>query len=263
MRRTLIAFVAAVLCGLAYLTLVGSRPASEVVQTLGVLPLTPVAELRAGQELCEAPIALVEAVDAIGFNAVSLAQPTPRITVSLRDGAGGRTFMRVGLDPRSSLDADTVQVVRFDAVKTREYVKLCFTNEGPAKVRILGDRLGGPGDCTPSGRRADHVPVCRPGGVRPTITTAAAAVDGEPVEGDVSATFFRRGGERSLLQRLPAIPQRASRFRPAYVTPALWWALFAGWLVGLPVAVGFALSRALSARGRESAPRSPGSRRAT
>jgi len=252
-----------VLGGVAYLTLVGGRPVSEVVQSLGVLPLTPVAELRAGQELCETPIGLVEGVDAIGFNAVSIATPSPRITVRIRDEAGKRTLMRVALNPMPALDAGTVQVVRFARVQTREYIRLCFTNEGPARVRILGDRLGGQGGCIPSGRRADQVPVCRPGGVRPTITTAGAAIDGEPIDGDVSATFFRRGGERSLLQRLPAIPKRASRFRPAYVTPALWWALFAGWLVGLPVAVGFALSRALSARERAPGPRSPGSRRAT
>jgi len=130
-------------------------------------------------------------------------------------------------------------------------------------VRILGDRLGGQGECTPSGRQADQDPVCRPGGVRPTITTAGAAIDEMPVDGDVSAAFFRRGGKRSLLERIPGITERAARFRPAFVAPGLWWVLFAGWLVLLPAAVGYALARALSARERAAAPRSPGSRRAT
>ena len=57
------------------------------------------------------------------------------------------------------------------------------------------------------------------------------------------AATFLRSEERSLVERVPAVFDRASLFRPGFVHPVLWWVLLAGWLVALP----FGLARALSA----------------
>jgi len=232
------------------------------VQTLGVLPLAPVATLYAGTEVCEGPIALVEAVDAVGFNVASLSTPGPRITVRLTDETGKRTLRRETLFPMPVLDARALQVLLFDRIAGEQYVNLCFTNEGLAPLKIFGDMLGGLPQCTPSGRLAEAAVICRPGGVRPTLSPAIASINGLPLFGDISAVFFRRDGNRTLLSRIEAIPDRASRFRPAWVSPNLWWVLLGGWLVLLPALVGFAMVRALSARAPGSTPRSRGSRRA-
>lgn len=118
-----------------------------------------------------------------------------------------------------------------------QVLALCFRNEGPAAMSVYGDQLAGAAFCTPSGRQANAAPVCQPGGVRPTITTAVASIDGgHALPGDVAATLLR-DQPQSLLSRVPAMMERASLFRPGFVTPALRWVLLTRWVLLLPAAV--------------------------
>ncbi len=262
MRNAAIVFVLVVVFGVVALVSIGGSNATAQVQTLGVQPLIPLVDLQVGSELCEAPIALADDVDAVSFHVASLATPPPSVTVRIKD-EGGLTKRRGVLPSGAGLDARTPQVVRFPRLEGEQYIKLCFTNDGPGPVQIFGDRLGAPAQCTPSGRpAAAQVPICRPAGVRPVLSSATPVVDGQVLDGDVAASFLR-DKPRSKLALIPKMTQRAARFRPAFVTPGLWWAFLAGWLVLLPGAVGFALTRALSEPAPGAAPRSPRSRRAT
>ncbi len=225
----------------AALVFMASSSRTRQVQTLGVLPLGPVADLRAGQQLCEAPVGLDGDVDAITFNPATRAQSSPAMTVTVRaDGDRhvlGRGVLRAGFDPA------VAQTVNFGRVHGGQLVALCFRNDGPARMSLFGDQLTGSLTCTPSGRTAG-VSCQQTGGIRPTLTTASASVDGRPpLPGDIAADLLREQ-PRSLLQRVPALIAGASVFRPGFVGPALWWVLLAGWLLLLPLGVAYAAAAA-------------------
>jgi len=261
MRSALIAFAVVVFVGVLALAATGARTGTKRVQTLGVRPVVSLAPLPAAAELCEGPIALADDVEGVAFYVASIAAVGPPITVRVKD-EGGLTLRSGRLPSTLGLDARRPQVVRFPRLKGERYVRLCFLNRGPAVVKIFGDRLGGPPECTSSGSRVWQMPICRPAGVRPTLTNADATVDGVMIDGDVAADFVR-DEPRSRLSLIPQMTRRASRFRPAFVSPGLWWAFLAAWLVLVPGAVVVALARSLSEPGRAREPRSPGSRRAT
>lgn len=240
MPRIVLAFGAVVVVSVLALLLVGGLSESRQVQSLGVSVAVPVAELGRGQQVCESPVGLVGDVDAVRFFPGTPAPRSPAMTVTLRSADQrrvlGRGTLRPGFDPALR------QTVRVGRVSGGQLVALCFRNEGPAAVSVFGDQLAGPAFCTPSGRQSGV--SCAPAGVRPTLTTAVAAIDGgDPLPGDVAAILL--GDEpRSLLTRVPAMMERASLFRPGFVGPAVWWLFLAGWLVLLPAAAAYALRAA-------------------
>lgn len=232
--------LATVILGFVGLIVAGAMTANRRVQTLGVAVVLPVAELAKGHELCETPIGLAGDLDAVTFNPAAPPGETPAITVSLRAVVGGRVLGR-GVLP-ADFDPGLPQTVRLGRVHGDQLVTLCFRNRGPGPVSIFGDRFERLA-CTPSGRQANAPVICPPLGLRPTVAPATAVLDGTPVYGDVAATFLR-ADRRSVLGSVPAIAQRASLFRPAFVHPTLWWALLAGWVIVLPAGLVFALKAA-------------------
>jgi len=242
MRKGVTAVLAVAALALAGLLAGGLASRSRQVQTLGVFPAGPIAELRAGQQLCEAPVGLAGEVNAITFNPGTVVADSPAMTLTVRSTKDrqllGRGRLPAGFDPARP------QTVRVGRVGGGQFVALCFRNEGPARVRIFGDQLTGTSICTPSGRDARNPVICRPGGVRPTLTTAVASVDGGPPLGGDPAALLLRDEPRSLLARVPDMTRRASLFRPGFVTPAVWWVLLAGWVLLVPAAIALALSAA-------------------
>lgn len=235
--RTLLSFAVVLALGLAGLLVVGLTTRDDRSQTLGVAVAGPVAGLRAGDAACQRPIGLADDVDRVEFNPGTQARVTPPIRVTIRElPAGpvlGSGLLQGGYDPRRS------QTVDVGHVRRGPEVELCFRNLGPASVDLFGDTLYGVFCTATSGSRRAPL-VCKPGGVRPTISTSQTFVHGQPLRGDIAAVFHRRDA-RSLLARVPLMVARGALFRPGFVSQGFWWAMIALWLVGLPLLVAGAI----------------------
>lgn len=234
------ALLAVLLVGVLGLLAVAVTRESAQVQTLGVAPAGSIAELRPGQELCQTPVGVSDGFDAVVFNPGSASRRTPAIDVAVRAAGGGAVLGRGRL--AAGFDRTQAQTVPVGEVRGDRLVDLCFRNRGPARAEIYGDVATGV-FCTMEGRVAARPIACAPGRVRPTTTTSAAELDGRPLEGDTAAVLVR-DEPRSLLARAPLVAERASIFRPAFVTPALWWVLVAAVLVLVPAGLVAALRAA-------------------
>lgn len=237
MRSSLLALLGVVVVGVVAILFIGAVKGDRVAQTLGVAPVGPIAQLSAGDELCQRPIVLASDLDAVRFTLDTTAKPTPPVTVTLRSLSDRRVFGSGRLE--AGYDVRDRQTVRVGHVAAGPDTQLCFRNEGPARVSLYGDDLNASG-CTPAGGRTGT--RCVPGTIRPTLSTSAPFVDGMPLGSDVSAVFVR-DESRSLLSQVPDMLRRASLFRPGFVTPALWWLLIAAWLLGAPAGLAYALRR--------------------
>lgn len=240
MRKPILAFFAVVTCGILLLLLVGVTKHDPLAQTLGDAPAGPVVQLEPGQEVCQQPIGLADRVDKVEFNPGTEAGHPPAVDVTLRSYHGNRVLGR-GVVP-AGFDVSKPQAVSVGHVRAGQVVKLCFRNAGArARVGIWGDVLNG-ALCTPTGGRVYSI-ACQPGQVRPTISTSAAFFKGAPLPGDVAAVFLR-DKPRSLLTRLPLMLERASIFKPHFVTAGMWWLFIALWLVAVPALLAYAVTRA-------------------
>ncbi len=237
MRKLAAVMLAVVACGVAALGLIGVIKRDRFAQTLGVAPVGPVAELKPGEEVCQRPIGLADDVHRVQFYPGTEVARPPAVAVTLRslrrDQVLGRGTVPAGFDVTSA------QTVRIGRVASGQQVELCFRNQGPGRIGIWGDVLSG-ALCTPGGGRVPSV-ACVPGRVRPTISTSGAFLHGQALPGDVAAVFLR-DRPRSLLARVPLMMERASLFRPGFVTPTLWWVLLVAWLVLVPGSLAYALA---------------------
>ena len=236
--KPVIAFAVVVLVGIALVLVTAATKRDAAAQTLGDDAIGPIAVLKKGQEVCQMPIGLADDVERVEFNPGTPARHAPAIDVTLRTYHGNRVVGR-GLLP-AGYDVAKPQTVSVGHVASGQLIKLCFRNAGPARVAIYGDLLSG-ALCTPT---AGHLlgAVCVPGSVRPTLSTSAPYIKGKELPGDLAATFLHNRSS-SLLSRLSKMMDRASLFRPAFVTPALWWTLIGFWLLLVPLMLGFAISR--------------------
>jgi hypothetical protein len=246
MRSAVLAFLVVGLVGLLALGVRATTSTSDRVQTLGVAPAGPVAPLARGQEVCQTPVGLSGAIDAVEFNPGSEGRRTPGLRVEVRAARDGRVLGRGRLP--AGFDRTRPQTVRVGEVAGDQLVSLCVRNLGPARAVVFGDVPTGL-YCTPSGRTVSPQAIaCAPGRVRPTVTTSEARVGRRALEGDL-AMVLRRDEPRSLLARVPTVFERASLFRPAFVGPGLWWALAALVLLAAPVLLVVALRAATRADG--------------
>jgi hypothetical protein len=182
-------------------------------------------------------VGVSDAFDAVVFNPGSAARRTPAFDVVVREAGGGPVLGRGRLE--AGFDRTQAQTVAVGEVRGDRLVDLCFRNRGPSRAEVYGDVATGV-FCTFTGRLAARPIACAPGRVRPTTTTSAAELDGRPLEGDAAALLVR-DEPRSLLARAPLVAERASLFRPAFVTPGLWWVLLAAVLALAPLGLVAAL----------------------
>jgi hypothetical protein len=250
--KPLIAFAVVVLVGIALVLVTAVTKRDAAAQTLGDDAIGPIALLKKGQEVCQKPIGLADDVERVEFNPGTPAHHPPAIDVTIRTYHGNRVLGR-GLLP-AGYDVAKPQTVSVGHVASGQLTELCFRNRGPARVAIYGDLLWG-ALCTPT---AGHLlgAVCVPGSVRPTLSTSAPYMKGKELPGDLAAIFLHNRSS-SLFARLPKMLDRASLFRPAFVTPALWWVLIALWLLFVPAMLGFAVWR-ISRGDDDGAPRASG-----
>jgi hypothetical protein len=111
-------------------------------------------------------------------------------------------------------------VVAVGRVHTDAPMQLCLVNEGGRPVTAIGQA-----------------------GVASPVTSAT--LNGDPVDADI--TFNLRDDGTWLAGRLPAIAERASRFRAGWVTPGVYLVLALAIAVGAPLLLARGLARAEAA----------------
>lgn len=241
--RSAALFLAIVALGIAGLTVLASGDERHVVQTTGVLVIAPVAGIAPGSEACQEPIVTVDDVSAVGFN-IGAATPTPRLSVLVRD-AESRSVVSRGTIPEG-FDAGALVVADLQpAVPAESPVAVCLRNHSTAGIHAL---VYGDDAQTDLCEVFPGSLACRWRFAHPTSTTSQARVGGVEVPGTMNVVMLRKPGE-SVLSQVGKVWDRASTFRPGFVTPVLWWLLLALALLAVPLLVAASL-RALAAPGR-------------
>jgi hypothetical protein len=220
----------ALVLGFVALLLGGALTRSRQVQTLGVLPVAPVAPLRDGDQTCERDVTLAEPFTGVRFIANTFGGRGPGLAVSVRAHSGrllGSGRVRSGWIETEGVMKD----VRVGRVEPASGISICVRNRGPGRTWIWGDSFS----ASKHGTRFS---------VRPTIAPAYATVRGKRAgDADLSMAFTVRE-PRSLLTRLPGMFRHAALFRPWFVGAWLFWALLAAMVLGAPLLLRAALARA-------------------
>jgi hypothetical protein len=245
-RRAATALVIAVLvlAGVIAMLIAGAGESSRTVISEGVSPVYPVVPIPVGSVACQTPFGPTESFDSIHFNVGAFGKPGPGLAVSVVDeGSGaelGWAHVRPGwVDNGSAKDLDVGRIA------PGSEIGICIRNEGPVRAYVYGDYYHGAFGKGPLG-------------VTPTNSTNAAEVDGMPLEGDM-ALQLRTDKPRSVLSRAPALFDHLGTFKPPFVGPWTFWLLAVLVLVGAPLALWAALSRAGDGDGSPASRRYPDS----
>jgi len=223
MRRAVLGFAGALAVGLAALVAVGLAQGSSLVYSDGVSPTIVAAELKHGDRACQAPLQPPEGAtfDRVGFFVATYGRPGPAIAVHVADADTGRRLGEGRLaGGYPDLLTDKEHVVPVGRIETDAPLRVCFANEGPRRVAIIGQ----PGVASPS---------------------TSATIDGQAAETDLTVNL--RTEDRSLIALLPDIAERASLFRAGWVTPVAYLLLAIAILIGAPLLLARGIGRAAAA----------------
>lgn len=216
MRSVIVGWVVVVLA----LVVVAATVTSEKAFSTGVVSAGPIVRLGPGEEVCQTPV--VAPPGSEGFDAVRI----PVGTYARGDGAP--LDVRVAAENGDVLGRgrlaggypDVVQQptqrVEVGEVRSSGPLSVCFKNRGDTSVA-----LGGSSDAA--------------------ARTSSALRDDQPAGADLAVDLL--GPERSVLSRLPSLLERASLWRPGWVSR---WTLLA---LGLLLAVGVPLLLRAALRG--------------
>lgn len=217
-------FAAVMAVGLVALVAVSLTQRSSLVYSLGVNPGPGAAQLGPGVRACQGPVRVPSgaAFDHVGFLLTPVGESTLPVRVEVREADGGRTLASGTLEPRyAAFDPShpREELVDVGRVQTDDPIELC----------LVGDPDGEGG----------AVVIGQAGIASPTTS---ATLDGKPIAGDLA--FDLRTHDRSLAALLPDMADRASQFRAGWVTPWVYLVLALAILVGAPLLLARALSRA-------------------
>lgn len=242
MRESRIAFATVVAAAILVALLLAANDRRGVVQTTGAIITRPIARLSPDQRVCQRPLIALDEIAAVRFNPATLGGPTA-ILVEITDAGGARVLARGRV--AEGFDQQAGVVARLDRpVPAGQRIGVCFRNRGPGGLDVYGDD-GVTSQCVLA---PDSIP-CVYRLPHPISSTSSLFIDGRPAPGTVAATFLRAQPE-TVLAQVSEIFDRASTFRPGFVTPALWWALVVLLLVGGPAAVLWGLGDRNRAAGR-------------
>jgi hypothetical protein len=228
--RIVAGFGGALALGFVALLLAGALTRTHQLQTLGVLPIYPLAPLEPGQQTCEHEIALAQPIEAVHLNAGSFTGAAGPVAVTVRSGSG--RLLGSGRSPRG-FRHNGPRVVPVGRVDTPAPVTVCLRNVSAAKLWVFGDSF------TQSVRDAIA-------GVRPTVTPGYSTLHGKRNgDADLSLTFTGRE-PRSLLARIPSVFRHASLFRPPLVGAWTFWVLLVLMVLVAPLLLVRAMLRAAS-----------------
>lgn len=182
------------------------KPRVFVTGGNGVRALSFIATVPAGHSLCADDVAIPAETSGIQFALAPAATPTTaRVTVK----AGART-LRASLVDVSVFDR---QIAWFPAIREPTEATVCI-RAGKADVIVAGA----------AGLQSNDVPL---------------RLAGESLDARLSMLFFpKQGTRRSLAEQWSAVMDRASVFRPGFVTSSVLWFVL---LVALPAAIGVSI----------------------
>jgi len=224
-RPSTLAFVLVVLAA-GSLCLAGSLVKRSGSFSLGVVPSTPVLELRPDATLCQGPIDAVDAFDRVALKIGTFMRPGQPLDVLVRD-ARTRAALARGSLPGGYAD-NREQTVAVGRVGASRLIRVCVTNRGSRRIVAYG-----------SGSAA-HVP-------------SRATIDGKARDADPALRFLR-DRPRSLLELAPAMVQRATLFGPSWLAPWMLWSLLAAVTLAVAGLLSVALVRAAQPSGTPAAP---------
>jgi hypothetical protein len=226
-RATALSIAVVVLLGVGALLVTGAGKHTHLVQTTAVNPVYPVAPLRAGATVCQAPLGTAEPFDRVQFNAGTLGRPGPPLAVSVTDQSTGAEI-GWGRQQPGWVDNGVPREIHVGTIEGGPRIGVCVRNLGRTTAYLYGDYYHGKG-------------VKGPLGVTPTNSTVVAAVDGVIIEGDLAMSFYS-AKEHSALSWIPAIFRHAAAFKPPFVGAWTFWLLALLALIGAPLALWAALT---------------------
>lgn len=226
MRESRIAFGVLVTIALVSAITLAAGDRRRLVQSTGAIITRPIASLAPGQRACQRPLVALDEISAVRFNP---AAPGPTaILVEVSDARDGRVIARSRIP--QGFDQQVTAMLDRRVPRGRSFA-LCFRNRGPSGLDIYGDD-GVTSQCVLA---PSSIP-CRYRLPHPISSTSALYIDGRRSPGTIAATFLRTEPVSVLASAGEAF-QRASTFRPAFVSPALWWIVLVALLVGAPAAI--------------------------
>ena len=240
--RIVAGLAGALALGLVALLLAGALTRTRQVETLGVLPIYPVAPLVRGQQTCEHDVALADPLEGVRVHVGTFGKPGPPIGVTIRSSSG--SVLASGRAPGGWHDNGTPRDVTVGRVDTQVPVTVCVRNLGATKAWVFGDSFGQ--------SVSDNI-----GGPRPTIATSYATLEGTRIGDKDLAIEFTTPDARSLLERVPAMFRHAALFRPPLVGAWTFWVLLVLLVVGAPLLLLRAALRAADEDGDEEEPEAP------
>jgi hypothetical protein len=212
--------LAACAAGIGLLAAVAVTDRNTLAFTLGVINARVAADLRPGQEACQAPVAVPDddaAFDRVVFSLGTHRRPGPALEVVVSSLEGGRVLGRGQLAAGyPDVDRRPRHAVPVGRVASLEPLRVCLRNAGDRRVAVFG--------------AADFV-----------SPSSAATLDGERLDTDLNLAFEREA--RSAASLVPAMLERATLFRAGFVGMWTYVLLALVVLAGVP----WLLFRALTA----------------
>jgi hypothetical protein len=219
MRRAgLLALLVVVLAGTLAVAIVGASEKRTLAFTLGVPPSAPMAVLTHGSTMCQQPIAVPSAFDAVELQAGTYMRPGPALAVLVRRMQDGT---QLGHGTLASGYPDVAkETVPVGTIPKGEDVAVCITNDGARRVALYGAADAAARDST-------------------------ALVDGRPTNPPTDVALVFRMKPRSMLAIVPDVLQRMSLFHGGWIGAWLYWLLLVVVVVAVPALLGRALVSAL------------------
>lgn len=188
---------------------------SDRAFTIGVLSAAPSPPVAPGERACQQPITVPPGggFDTVDFEIGTYLQPAgPPVDVSVEPVDPGAFPIRRGVLQAGYPDVgiEQRQRVHVGDVPEGARIAVCFRNRGPRRVALFGA----------AGAAARE---------------SKATIGGRHFDFDFDVVF--RDGRRSFAERLSQIVQRASLFRPPWLTPGVYYALIVILLIGLPALI--------------------------
>ena len=211
-RHAVIALLGVVAVGMVGLVALALSDERRTAFTLGVAPGGVAAVLTPGDEVCQSPVRVADAFNIVKFPVGTYMRPGAPLDVTVRSAEGvarGRLPGGYGDGLEQRVDVGTIDA--------GQKVTVCIKNDASRRMAIYGN----------------------PGAA---ARLTSAQIDGREQDVDLTLVFEREPS--SGLASLPSVFRHASRFKPDWVAPWLFWALSLFVVLGAPVALAGAVASA-------------------
>jgi hypothetical protein len=225
MRRAAIVPLACAVVAAVALVVVAASDERELAYGRGVPAQDPVLEIPPGLEACQGPVAAPASFDALEVFVDPQGFPLVALDTSIRN-AETRQLLSHGVLFPDLLRPSRQRIDLEVPVEGGDPVDICFINQEEQPALLLG-------------QEQDPDPV------------GTLRLAGQVIPADLYLAYLE--DDRSALDRLPQMFERAALWRPGWVGEWTYWLLLAGVALVVPGLLGWALWRAARDDGREPA----------